>query len=99
MILLVITSSILIVCQQNLSLSMCCQFFSKANPGINFIKNATGPLFCFNLPLIVLLHFLLKGIDIPIILKVLIINYSVWLFFIGLSFLLKKRSKKLIKKS
>jgi hypothetical protein len=94
-----LATSALIVCQQNLSLSMCCQFFSKKNPGIEFIKRATGLIFCFNLPLVVVFHYLLKGINIPILAKIIIINYGVWVFFIAARCLFDLCLKKRVKNS
>lgn len=95
---IVITTSLLIVTLHNVYLSMCWAFFSQKNTFINFIKKAVGPIFCFNFPLIVTLHYILKEYNLPIIVKVIIVNYATWSFFVGLSYLFNFCSKKLIKK-
>jgi hypothetical protein len=96
--LIVITTSLLIVCQQNLSLAMCCQFFSKINLGINLLKRGTALIFCFNLPLVLVLHSILKSFNFPILIKIVVINYLVWSFFIGLGYFFNFCSKQFVKK-
>lgn len=96
--LIAIASSVFCVTQQNVIISMCCIFFSKRNAILDFMRPASLMMFCFNLPVVVLLQVWFKKTDLSIPVKIILINYFTWFIFILLSVLFKIGSKKLIKK-